>query len=69
MANPSIGTCRVVSLADYGESGGFAIEQFTHCNQPEPMWCIPAWVERGLGNLAGPFTTREQAEAALAEDF
>ena len=56
---------KVIDLIDYN-TGEYAIE----CNDHpflENGWCIPAWEERGLGDLSGPFATKEAAQAALNE--
>lgn len=60
---PRLGDCRVNS-SDY--RGDIVIEQFGYWNRPEPCWAVPAWDERGDADLAGPFTTVAEAQAALA---
>lgn len=68
MAHPRIGDIQVTDFAEYGEDKtGFVIEQFAYWNQSEPCWAVPAWDERGYGELCGPFATRPEAEQALAE--
>lgn len=57
---------RVEEAREYGHQSGFVVEQFGYWNQSEPFWAIPAWEERGLADLAGVFSTREEAEAAIA---
>jgi len=59
MARP--GDIRVNST-DY--DGDVVIEQYAHWNCGL-TWAVPAWEERGDGDLAGPFVNRAEAEDAL----
>lgn len=52
-----------VNATDY--DGQIVIEQYDFHGIAHPSWAVPAWEERGLSNLAGPFETVEQAKAAL----
>jgi hypothetical protein len=59
---PKIGT---VQVNDTGYAGEIVIERFGYSNAPEPHWSVPAWEERGMGSLAGPFGSRLEAQVAL----
>lgn len=52
---------------DYG-SGRFVIEALSWWNSAtgELDWAVPAWDERGLAELEGPFASRAEAEEALS---
>lgn len=58
---PKLGTLQV-NTTDYDS---IVIERFDYSNLPEPHWSVPAWEECGLGNLAGPFASRAEAQQAL----
>ena len=55
---------RQVQVGDPSEyDGRFAIV----CNDhPRYGWSVPAWEERGHGDLAGPFVTLAEARGVLA---
>jgi hypothetical protein len=69
-AAPKIGALRVAPWSEY-EPGqpGFVIEQFSYTSyrSDPPSWVLPAWEERGCGDLDGVFSTEEAARQALAE--
>ncbi len=54
-----------INDADYGD-GRVVIEAKSWWNNGERDWAVPAWEEMGLGELAGDFASRKEAEAALA---
>ncbi len=51
-----------VNATDYDE---IVIEQFNYWNRDEPSWAVPAWEEWGEGDLAGPFTSADEAKRVL----
>lgn len=55
-----------VNDADYGDDRS-RIEAKTYFDRQtgEYGWAVPAWEEMGLGELAGVFATRADAEAVL----
>lgn len=57
-----LGDVRVNSM-DY--DGDVVIEQYGYHGQAAPCWAVPAWEERGDADLAGPFATRAEANAAV----
>lgn len=59
---------RIVSGAEYNKPG-FVIESLCWQIGLDPVYAIPAWEEMGLADLCGPFSTREQALAAIDEAF
>lgn len=62
----TLSTARVVDLVEYGHGQtGFAIETLGYWNLDHEHYAIPAWDERGLGSLSGPFKTAAEAQAAL----
>lgn len=53
-----------VNSTDY--DGDIVIEQFSYWSmQDGPSWAVPAWDESGASNLAGPFASHAEAQAAL----
>jgi hypothetical protein len=60
---PKLGDTRVNST-DY--DGDVVIEQYTYWGfNDSPGWCVPAWEERGVWDLAGPFASHAEAQEAL----
>jgi hypothetical protein len=58
-------TIQVCDPSEY--DGRIYIESLEYWNgRNEPSWAVPAWEERGLSELCGPFDSIEQAQAALA---
>jgi hypothetical protein len=57
-----------INDADY-DDGRVVIEAKYYFDRVtgEYDWAVPAWEEMGLGELEGPFASREAAEAALSE--
>lgn len=54
-----------VNATDYDE--GIVVERLGYFNQPDLWWAVPAWEEQGLPELAGPFSSTEEAEQVLAD--
>ena len=63
-----IGDLKVSSAGDYA-GGKFYVEQFGYTNASDPHWHVPAWEERGYGNLAGSFATATEAQTAINEEL
>lgn len=63
--NPRVGDVQV-NATDY--DGEIVVEQLGYWNG-ELCWAVPAWDERGYGDLEGPFASVAQAEAAVREAF
>lgn len=64
MTDPApIGTIRI-NATDY--DGDIVVELFDYSQSGPPHWHVPAWDERGMGSLCGPFqSAREALSAAL----
>ena len=62
----TLGSLQVSEAGVYGDEL-FRVEEFGFWSSPEPSWATPDWIERGLPDLAGPFASRELAQAALSE--
>jgi hypothetical protein len=58
---------QVTNPADYGVDY-FAIEANDFYLQGEMRFAVPAWEERGLSELCGPFATAQEAHAVLQKD-
>jgi hypothetical protein len=48
-----------INSTDY--DGDVVIELFDFAQGSEAHWHVPAWEERGMGSLAGPFASEHDA--------
>ena len=60
-------TIQITDPAEYGVTH-FAIEANDWFHLGETRFAVPAWEERGLPDLCGPFATREKAAAVLKRE-